>query len=75
MFEWKPIATVPEDTVVDVWAFGERYPNCSRKNGAWTQAHSRDLFDETDRLGGGLKIRTFTDTFQPTHWLQIQPPE
>ena len=60
---WQPIETAPKDgTVIDLWADGQRLPNCKWRYGGWSQEYAEhpsahfDIYDE------------------PTHWMPLPEP-
>lgn len=65
-FEWQPIAKAPIDgTLFDVWAQGERLPDCQVFDGKVVQlAYERDV---------GLER---TEVYLPSYWMPPpQPPK
>lgn len=64
MAEWRPIETAPLDALVDLWAGGERLPDCfwEADSGEWRQKYAE--------TGPSC---SFTINSQPSHWMPRPP--
>ncbi len=67
--EWQDIATAPRDFVtdVDIWANGQRYPDCAWMRSTYGTKEYAWCYWAYDDCNGPV----FSKVIAPTHWMPL----
>jgi len=74
MSNWNTIESVPEDTIVDLWAGNRRYADCQIVDKRRVQIFPAYVTDPTEYLGFMPKRFELGADFKPTHWCRAEGP-